>query len=136
MQQKPLPSLLIIAHGSRREASNDEVRLLAEQVRAQAAPCHGHVEVAFLELASPSIPDALAALAARGVTRVVVFPYFLAAGTHVAEDIPAAIARFRQTHPQVEVNLTPHLGASPSLPATILGMTAVPQELPVLLSSI
>jgi sirohydrochlorin ferrochelatase len=136
MQQKPLPSLLIIAHGSRRAASNDEVRLLVEQVRAQAAPCHEHVEVAFLELASPSITDALAALAARGVTRVVAFPYFLAAGTHVAADIPAAIARFRQTHPQIEVGLTPHLGASRSLPAAILAMTAAAQALPVLLSSI
>ena len=49
--------LLIIAHGSRREASNDEVRRLADRVRALCAPGIADVEVAFLELAEPSIAE-------------------------------------------------------------------------------
>jgi len=119
-----MPSLLIIAHGSRRAASNDEVRQLADQVRAQAGKAYDDVETAFLELAEPSITEGLAALAVRGASEIVAFPYFLAAGTHVAQDIPEAIAEFSVTYPAVKVRLTPHLGASATLPAAILGVAA------------
>jgi len=119
-----MPSLLIIAHGSRRAASNDEVRALADSVRAQPGQAYAHVEAAFLELAEPSIAEGLAALAAKGATEIVAFPYFLAAGTHVAQDIPEAIAEFAASHPGVAVRLTPHLGASAALPTAILGMAA------------
>ncbi|HEY9097920.1 MAG TPA: CbiX/SirB N-terminal domain-containing protein [Thiobacillus sp.] len=117
-----MPSLLIIAHGSRRAASNDEIRQLADAVRAEAGQHYEHIEVAFLELAEPSIPEGLAALAAQGATEVVAFPYFLAAGTHVVHDIPEAIAGFTAAHPDVSVRLSPHLGASAVLPAAILNV--------------
>ena len=119
-----MSSLLIIAHGSRRAASNDEVRTLAEAVRAQPGQAYDHIETAFLELAEPSIPAGLAALAAKGATEIVAFPYFLAAGTHVAQDIPEAIAEFTAAHPAIKVRMTPHLGASATLPAAILGVAA------------
>ncbi|OYZ55778.1 MAG: hypothetical protein B7Y21_13875 [Hydrogenophilales bacterium 16-61-112] len=89
-----MSSLLIIAHGSRRGASNDEVRQLADQVRAQPHHAYDHIGAAFLELAEPSIQEGLAALVAQGATDIIAFPYFLAAGTHVAQDIPEAIAEF------------------------------------------
>ena len=117
-----MSSLLIIAHGSRRDASNDEMRQLADQVRAQPGQTYDHVHAAFLELAEPSITDGLAKLVAQGATDIVAFPYFLAAGTHVAQDIPEAIAEFATRHPDINVRLTSHLGASHALPAAILGM--------------
>lgn len=112
--------LLIVAHGSRRQASNDEVRALGERVRAMRDPGIEKVEVAFLELAEPSIPDGLALCAAQGAREIVVFPYFLAAGTHVANDIPEALDAFREGNPGIRVRLANHLGASPSLARTIL----------------
>ncbi|MDP1645618.1 MAG: CbiX/SirB N-terminal domain-containing protein [Thiobacillus sp.] len=117
-----MSSLLTIAHGSRRAASNDEVRQLADAVRAQPGQAYAHVETAFLELAEPSIPDGLVALVGKGATEIVAFPYFLAAGTHVAQDIPDAIAEFTAKHPEVAVRLTQHLGASAVLPAAILNV--------------
>lgn len=119
-------SLIIIAHGSRRQASNDEVRQLAEQVRRLPNLPYDHVDVAFLELAEPSIPDSLAACAARGATEIVAFPYFLAAGTHVAHDIPDLVEQFSQAHPAIEVRLTPHLGASALLPQILVALAANP----------
>jgi len=119
-----MSSLLIIAHASRSAASTDEVRRLAERARAQPDLAYRHVEAAFLELAEPGIAEGLAALAAKGETEIVAFPYFLAGGTHVAQDIPEAIAGFSAAYPAVKVRLTPHLGASASLPATILNVAA------------
>lgn len=112
--------LLIVAHGSRRGASNQEVLALGERVRALENPDIQHVEVAFLELAEPSIPDGLARCVDQGAEEIVVFPYFLAAGTHVAEDIPEAMAAFGTQHPGVKLRLASHLGASASLPRAIL----------------
>ena len=117
-----MPSLLVIAHGSRRAASNDEVRALAARLRAQPDSGYDHVETAFLELAEPLIPDGLHALAARGATEIVAFPYFLAAGTHVAQDIPEAIAEFARQRPDVSVRMSAHLVASAALSAAILSV--------------
>ena len=116
--------LRIIAHGSRRGASSEEVRVLADVVRAQAGATYDHVETAFLELADPSIPGGLAALAAKGASEIVAFPYCLAAGTHVAQDIPDAIAEFTAAHPAVRVRLTSHLRDASVLPAAILNVVA------------
>jgi sirohydrochlorin ferrochelatase len=112
--------LLIVAHGSRRQASNDEVRALGDSVRALCDPAIERVEVAFLELAEPSIPDGLARCVAGGASEIVVFPYFLAAGTHVANDIPEAMATFCAHYPGIRVRLASHLGASPALASIVL----------------
>ncbi len=117
-------TLLIIAHGSRRAASNDEVLNLASRIRAMPHPGIADVRAAFLELAEPSIPDALADCASLGAGEIIVFPYFLAAGTHVSVDIPEEIAAFKKKFPHVQVTLTPHLGASTTLGQTILDMSA------------
>lgn len=114
--------LLIIAHGSRREASNDEIRRLAARVRDLCAPGLDQVEVAFLELAKPSLPEGLNHCVAQGASEIIVLPYFLAAGTHVARDIPEAIDAFKLAHPGIRVHLTPHLGASHVLPQAILAL--------------
>lgn len=116
--------LLIVAHGSRRQASNDEVRRLGERVSELQSPGIDHVEVAFLELAEPGIPEGLERCAGLGASEIIVFPYFLAAGTHVAEDIPEALETFAARHPQVRLRLTAHLGASEALPNAILAVAA------------
>lgn len=121
--------LLIVAHGSRRQASNDEVRKLGERVRRLNTPGIDDVHVAFLELAEPGIPEVLAHCVAAGANEIVVFPYFLAAGTHVAADIPEHIDAFCARQPQVKVTLTPHLGASATLPQAILGMVTTGESM-------
>ncbi len=112
--------LLIVAHGSRRQTSNDEVRALGERVRDLREPGIARIEVAFLELATPSIPEGLAQCVAAGAREIIVFPYFLAAGTHVASDIPEALEAFRAIHPEIKLRLTMHFGAATALPQLIL----------------
>jgi sirohydrochlorin ferrochelatase len=114
-----MKSLLIVAHGSRREASNEEVRKLAEKIRSTPGLSVDEVATAFLELAEPSIPEGLEACIQRGADEVLVFPYFLAAGRHVVEDIPAEIAPVQEKYPAVKVSITPHLGLAADLPALI-----------------
>jgi sirohydrochlorin ferrochelatase len=114
--------LLLIAHGSRRQASNDEVLLLAERVTSLRTPSIDQVQTAFPELAEPSILEGLARCAALGACKIVVFPYFPAAGTPVVNDIPVAIETFQAQRPDIQIRLTQHLGASDTLPRAILAV--------------
>jgi sirohydrochlorin ferrochelatase len=115
-----LRHLLIVAHGSRRAESNDEVRHLAARVSDLRSPGIDHVETAFLELAQPSIPEGLGRCVALGAREIVVFPYFLAAGTHVAQDIPEAVAAFMEQYPDIKIRLARHVGAAHGMAHTVL----------------
>lgn len=113
-------ALLLVAHGSRRAESNDEVRTLTERVRTAADERFTAIECAFLELATPNIPDGLEQLVGRGATHITLLPYFLAAGRHVAEDIPAEVDRVRAAHPAVIIEIAPYLGTSEAMPSLLL----------------
>jgi len=106
-----MKALLIVAHGSRREASNQEVRELS-QLLAKSQSGFDFVDSAFLEIAEPSIPTGLERCIERGAREIIVLPHFLAAGRHVIEDIPAEVAPVETRYPDVSVRITPHLGAS------------------------
>lgn len=108
-------ALLIVAHGSRRAASNDEVRGLTAGLRPLVLDRFQWVEPAFLELAEPSIPAAIDAAVAAGADEVLLFPYFLSAGRHVAEDIPGIVAERQRAHPDVRLRVMDYLGAAPEL---------------------
>ncbi len=110
-----MKALLIVAHGSRREASNEEVRRLCKQVQEKAAETLGMVRPGFLELAEPSIPAGIQACIEEGAQQVTVLPYFLSAGRHVSEDIPAEVNRARAQNPHVNIILAPYLGAAPEI---------------------
>ena len=114
-------ALVIVAHGSRRASSNDEVRALTDQIRPQAKT-FDQVQCAFLELADPSIPDGINAAIAAGAKEVVVLPYFLSAGRHVVEDIPGFVAETQQQHPGVSIRIAPYLGTATDLPLTLLNL--------------
>ncbi|WP_372808268.1 sirohydrochlorin chelatase [Pontiella sp.] len=113
-------ALLIVAHGSRRKESNEEVRRLAARIKENAGPAFSEVASAFLEISSPQIDSAVADLVKEGAEEIKVFPYFLAAGTHVVDDIPKQIAEAEATYPDVQFELLPHLGGLQGISTLIL----------------
>jgi len=116
-------AVLLVAHGSRVPESNAEIETLAGRLAAHAG-AGATVSHAFLELARPSIAEAIDALAGDGARRIVVIPYFLSAGRHVVDDIPAIVADARRRHPQVELVMTTHFGARDEVPALLAAMAA------------
>jgi len=115
-----MKSLLLVAHGSRRAESNLEIGRLSERLAAKAADHFGVVEHAFLELADPLIPDGIERCIARGATSVSVVPYFLARGTHVADDIPEQVAIKQAQYPDMDIHITDYLGTSDELVDVLL----------------
>jgi sirohydrochlorin cobaltochelatase len=102
----PLPggqmttAVLVVGHGSREDRANREFEALVAGFRARLGARVAEVAQAYVELATPLLDDALAALAARHRT-VVVLPLFLFLVGHAKNDVPLALARARAAHPAV-----------------------------------
>jgi len=111
-------SLLLIDHGSRRAEANLQIEAVAARMallRPQAL-----IEVAHLDCAEPTIAQGIAALIARGATTIQALPYFLSAGRHTQEDIPALCQAAVASHPGVTVTVAPPLGPDDALVELLL----------------
>ena len=117
-----MKALLLVAHGSRRIESNKEVERLAARLASKAALRFDIIGPAFLELASPSIPDAIENCIQQGATSVQVLPYFLSCGAHVAEHIPQLVANKQQQYPEVDIRLTDYLGMADEMVDVLLNL--------------
>ncbi len=117
-----MKALLVVAHGSRRSQSNTEIQALTQRIAEEAGEDFDLVECAFLELADPLIPAGLKSLAGKGAKSIRVLPYFLAAGTHVASDIPSEVDKGKAELADVDIEILPYLGTHPELPSILLSL--------------
>jgi sirohydrochlorin ferrochelatase len=95
------PRLLLVAHGTASAEGAATTTRLVTAVRA-ARPAID-VDLCFLDVAAPRLPDALDGRA------TIVVPLLLSTGYHVQSDIPAA------TMPYATVRVARHLGPDPLL---------------------
>jgi sirohydrochlorin ferrochelatase len=116
-----MQALLVIAHGSRRVASNQEILDLVEILAAKTTH-YITIQAAFLELANPSISEGIDFCVKKGATEVIVLPYFLSAGRHVSEDIDNALAPKREEYPQLTITIKPHIGAANGMAEMLLNL--------------
>lgn len=101
-------AVLLIAHGSRRQDANDDLARMAEIVR-QRGP-YRLVEIAYLEIAEPTIPQGAQTCVERGAGSVLLLPYFLSAGSHVVDDLERHRRELSAEFPDVSFRLCPPLG--------------------------
>ncbi len=102
-------ALILVDHGSRRPEANSVVEHLARRLRDRAPD--RVVAFAHMELAHPTVAEAVADCVAAGATEIVVHPYFLAPGNHSTEDIPRLARDALDRHPGVTLRVTAPLGA-------------------------
>jgi len=107
-----MKALVLVAHGSRRQASNDEVRALSVKIAHEMGHDFPIVKTGFLELAEPLIPEAIEHCIKQGATDVCVVPYFLSAGRHVQEDVPAEVHKAQVSNTHISMEVLPHIGGS------------------------
>ncbi|MHB8501088.1 MAG: sirohydrochlorin chelatase [Candidatus Acidiferrales bacterium] len=103
--------LVIFAHGS----ADSRWRLPFEELTASLTGRHGadKVRLAYMEFVRPSLADVVREAALDGKSHLRVLPLFLAAGAHVAEDIPQQIAHAQRSFPQVTIELLQPIGEHP-----------------------
>lgn len=110
-------AIIIVDHGSRRQASNDMLEAAAASFAAQSA--YTIVEPAHMELAQPDIATAFHRCVERGAERIIVFPYFLSPGRHWSEDIPRLVEEAAQAFPQISWLVTAPFGLHAGMSAII-----------------
>ena len=121
-QVEPVKALLIVAHGSRRETSNEEVRQITRQVSEIAGDDFGTGGQWFPGTGRSLYPGWYSNCIDAGAAEVVVLPYFLSAGRHVAEDIPAEIRLAQGKNPGVRISQAPYLGSADEVGGLLLGL--------------
>lgn len=123
-----MKSLLLVAHGSRRKESNEEVAELAEAIKQKTQQQFANTKYAFLELAQPSIEDAVDDLVNAGAKQIVVLPYFLSAGRHVHEDVPEIINAKRAQYADLDLIMAPYLGEANEIADVLISLASKPSE--------
>jgi sirohydrochlorin ferrochelatase len=101
-------ALLLIAHGSRNPEANADLHYVAEEMRRRGP--YSVVEASFLELVEPDILAAGRKCVERGADRVILLPYFLAAGVHARQDLEEFRATLAGKHPGARFLLAEPLG--------------------------
>ena len=109
--------IIFFAHGSSVESANQAVRKVAAEAARQAGV--DACQVAFLELARPTLEQAAETLIASGIDRISVVPYFLTLGIHLQRDLPAIVSRISAAHPDIQISVTPPLDGHPGLAAVL-----------------
>lgn len=120
-----MKAILLIDHGSRRDAANEMMDCMANLVQAMAGS-DVVVRYAHMELAEPSIEAGVAQCADAGATELIVFPYMLSPGKHSTGDIPRMVAAAALSHPSLHVRITTAFGVHEKLAELILGRAGLP----------
>ncbi len=102
---------IVIVHGSRDAEANTGFEVFLNQFR-EAFPGR-EVYGAFLELAKPSIPEALESAIQKGAEEIFILPMMFFPGRHVKEDIPRFIQEAKSKHPQVDFHYASPLADHP-----------------------
>jgi len=105
--------LLLFAHGSRDPRWAEPFEAVA--IRAREQQPTWVVQLAFLELMSPTLKVAGDAMAAASCTRVDVVPLFLGTGGHVRKDLPLLVDALSAAHPGVHWQLQRAIGEQPGV---------------------
>lgn len=120
-------ALVLVDHGSRREEANGIIERIATRLREREPGIS--VRCAHMELASPSLQDAIHACLAAGERDIVVHPYFLGPGRHSREDIPRLIREAVSGEENVEIRLAEPLGDHEKLAEIVLERVAAAEPI-------
>ena len=105
--------IVLFAHGARDPGWARPFEAIRDRVRAQRPEYP--IALAYLEIMSPTLEEAIAAVVAEGAPSVTVFPLFMAQGGHLKQDLPRILDAIRQSHPHVPISLETAIGEVPEV---------------------
>ncbi len=109
--------IILFAHGARDPAWAEPVhrlqRMLTERMPGAI------VESAYLDHTLPTLEDAAQGLVTRGVSELSIVPVFIAAGSHLKEDLPRRVAELAAQHPEIPVRIAPPIGEADTIHTAI-----------------
>ena len=124
-EESSVKGILIIDHGSVRDAANHDARVRGRAGAAHGRRCAWWCAWRTWSSPSPRSRDGFAACVAAGATEIVAFPYMLSPGKHSTRDIPRMVARGRRARIPRFRAVTPAFGVNEQLAAVVLERAGV-----------
>jgi sirohydrochlorin cobaltochelatase len=94
-------ALILFAHGAR-AASWAEPFLRLQKLTQESSP-ELKVELAFLELMQPQLPEVVKSLVDQSYESITITPIFLGQGGHLIRDLPLMVEEIRQQYPDLQI---------------------------------
>jgi len=101
-------ALVLFAHGARDRRWAEPFLRLRQIVREREPDLT--VELAFLELMTPRLPELVQRLEDSGHAEVTVVPVFFGQGGHVLRDLPVLVEQLRQAHAELTIKVAGAVG--------------------------
>lgn len=101
-------AMLILAHGSRVEATREAVIRTRDEIKRRGL--YADVKAAFMEFNKPDIREAVMELYKDGFRNIVASPMFLFEGNHLLKDIPEEFEEIKKLYPDLSVEMAKPLG--------------------------
>lgn len=105
MLRKEYDHVILLAHGSPDPLWKQPFEALYQNVIQTYG--EGNVSLAYMELTTPSLEDAVANLESH-VRQLAVLPLFLAVGRHLRQDVPSQITALERD--DLQITLLPPIG--------------------------
>jgi sirohydrochlorin cobaltochelatase len=101
-------AIVLFGHGARDPQWAEPMKRLQSILIAQLPDIQ--VELAFLELMAPSLPDTVDCMALGGMEHIQVVPIFFGKGGHLKNDFPVIMAEMKEKHPGLIIDATTAVG--------------------------
>ncbi|MEO5693236.1 MAG: CbiX/SirB N-terminal domain-containing protein [Usitatibacter sp.] len=105
--------IILFAHGARDPEWARPFEAIRDIVRKQRPECP--IALAYLEVMTPTLEDAVAALVAQGAPAITVFPVFMAQGGHLKQDVPRLLDAVRALYPHIPICQESAIGDVPEI---------------------
>ncbi|MFC3681558.1 sirohydrochlorin chelatase [Bacterioplanoides pacificum] len=118
----PNKASILLAHGSSDPNWLAPFETLLQRIRGELTDS-ARVELAYMELAQPSMEHSIQQLAEQGFQVIDVLPLFFAAGRHLRKDVPAMLNELQQrlasSGKQLTLELHQPIGLEPEMASAI-----------------
>ena len=105
--------IVLFAHGARDPEWARPFEAIRDRMRTHRPEYP--VALAYLEMMTPTLEEAIASLVAEGASAITVFPLFMAQGGHLKQDLPRILESIRASQPHVPISLESAIGDVPEI---------------------
>ncbi|QWH17461.1 sirohydrochlorin chelatase [Bacillus mycoides] len=108
-----MKGIVYVGHGSRLQEGNEQFTHFIQSVMAERN--ERIQKIAFLELATPTIQDAVTETIIEGATEIMIVPVLLFAAAHYKRDIPFEIEQLQKKYPHINFSVAPPFSTHPHM---------------------
>lgn len=104
--------LVLLAHGSRDSRWREPFERIYLYMRRELG---NDVKMAYMEFIGPTLFDVAEECVKAGFQKLRILPLFMAAGAHLATDVPEQVQQVREHYPLMEIETLPPIGEDPRM---------------------